>query len=243
MDLRNLAVFVAALGCCFGSGCKETTSCDNIRTGGIAMLIDVVATSATSSRVQAELLVGGDESNTVCILQSDDELIAEAGDEEKTMEAIDDGLYEAKFGTGEADTEFRVRLVRTVDDDSAENNTGTLPPPFDVTSDFPDPLSRMQDSMEITWDPADSGDDMELEIEDGGNDCFIAVQDFDIPGDSGSYTLEPGDLDAPMSADEETCDAEGRILRKRTGSTDSALDSESRFRLRQVRGFDFVTAP
>lgn len=242
MTFRYLVILVAALGS-FAAGCKETTSCDNIRTGGIAMLVDVVATSASSSRVRAELKVGGDESNTVCILESGDELVASAGDEEKQMRAIDDGLYETTFGTGEADTEFRVSLIRTVDDDSAEDSTGTLPPPFDITSSYDDPVSRTQDEMEITWEPSDSGDDMELEIEDGSGDCIIAIEDFDIPGDDGSYTLAPGEIHGSSAGEDESCDAEARLTRSRNGSTDSALDGESYFHLRQVRSVDFVTAP
>src|SRR5262245_19182965 len=152
-------------------GCKETTSSCNVRTAGLAMLTVVTATSESDVRVKTTLLVGGDESNTYATLDGCDELFAEADGERKQMSEIDDGEYEAKFDLGDEDTEYRVILERE-QDETAAGNVGKLPAPFDVTSNFPDEISRADDDMEVTWDPADSGDDMKLEIEDEAAGCL-----------------------------------------------------------------------
>jgi hypothetical protein len=223
-------------------GCKETTSSCNIRTAGLAMLTEVTASSESSVRVKTTLLVGGDESNTYAILDSCDELYAEADGDRKQMSAIEDGVYEAKFDVGAEDTEYRVVLKRD-QDDTADGNSGQLPAPFDITSDLgPDPISRADAQIEVTWDPADSDDDMKLAIEDKAAGC-IFDKDINVPGDSGSYVIEKGEIESTSDQDPETCDVSGKLSRTRDGSTDSTLDSESYFHLTQVRTFKFTSAP
>ena len=240
MWVQRIAIVITTL--LLASACKETTDCANIRTGGVAMLTEVVAKSDSNVVGTTELRVGGDESNTFCILSGGDELVVEADGKSKRMEAIDDGVYEAKFSAGEGDTKYTVRLMRSEADEDALDNSGKLPPPFDVTSDFPDPISRMDDDMEITWSPADSGDDMEIAFDDKIGGC-IFDDDFDIPGDDGSYVLEADSLDSSSSQDPESCDVTATLTRTRKGSTDSILDSESRFELRQERSFTFTSDP
>ena len=224
------------------AGCKETTSSCNVRTPGLAMVTVVTATSESAVKVKTELLVGGDESNTNAVLDGCDELFAEAGDERKQMQSVDDGVYEAKFDLGKGGTKYRVILERE-QDETADGNSGTLPPPFDVTSDFgSDEISRADDDLEVTWDPAGSGDDMTLEIEDDAAGC-IYDGDFNIGGDPGSYIVGKGEIESTSTQDPETCDLTGRLTRERKGSTDSAFDSESTFKLRQTRKFGFVSAP
>src|SRR5690348_2119592 len=94
------------------SGCKETIASENLKTQGIAMLVEVTATSATKSHVEVTLLAGGDESNTYVGLTEGDELIAEADDESKTMREDEKGVYEADFDFGAEDTLFAVRFMR-----------------------------------------------------------------------------------------------------------------------------------
>lgn len=221
--------------------CKETTSSCNVRTAGIAMLTVVTATSESAVRVKTTLLVGGDESNTYAVLDGCDELFAEADGQRKQMSTVDDGVYEAKFDRGDEDTEYRVILERE-QDETADGNVGTLPAPFDVTSDFGDEEISREDAMEITWEPSDSGDDMTLDIEDEPAGC-IYDESANIPGDDGSFVLAGGTLESTDSMEPETCDVTGKLTRSRKGSEDGALDSESSFELRQVRSFKFVSAP
>lgn len=228
-------------------GCKETVSSRNIRTQGIAMLTTVVATSETRVTVQTDLVVGGDESNTYVDLDSGDRIYAEADGDRQEMSSESTGEYEASFdgdGVGAGGTEYRVLLLRD-DDDDAENNSGTLPEPFEITSDFGStPLSRMDDDVVITWEPSGETDDMELEVDEADVGC-IFVYNKDIGGDPGTYTIPAGEdgLDSSDSQEPETCDVEATLRRKRDGDTDSVLDPESYFRLRQVRTVGFVSAP
>ena len=74
MSLRIVAV-LSVSGVVMMTGCKETTSSENIRTRGIAMTTEVTAHSASHSLVRTRLRVGGDESNTYVILEGGDRLV------------------------------------------------------------------------------------------------------------------------------------------------------------------------
>ena len=228
------------LGAAALAGCKETVGSEHIRTGGIAMLTEVVATSDTRTRVQTELRVGGDESNTYVVLKPGDRLLAIADGDEKTMRDISDGVYQADFDIAEADTEFEVVLERD-EDETAAGNVGTLPAPFEITSGFGViALSREHDDFEITWEPADSDDRMHLEFDDGGSNC---IDEFDSDGDvtdDGSQVVRAGTLD---SSSEEGCRVEAILTRHRNGTIGSKLDDESWFRLRQERRVAFNSDP
>ena len=232
---KSEIIFV--VGVALGSmtvGCsKETTSSANIKTGGIAALMDVTATSSSASLLHVDLKVGGSSSNTYVILDNGDKLTAKAGDESKTLEAVDDGEYEAEFGTAAADTEFTVNLERP-EDTSAPNNRGTMPPPFSLTA--PDTASRAED-LKITWDAG--SDSIELEV-DGS--C-IFNKTIDVPGDSGSYTIDGGTLDPTDKEKAETCDLTLTMTRTRNGTADSAFDGESWFKLHQVRTAKVTSSP
>jgi hypothetical protein len=229
-----------ALGLCALAGCKETVSSDHIKTGGIAMLTEVTARSETNVTVRTELLVGGDESNTYVILESGDRMYAEVEDQREEMEAIDEGVYEATFDVGTDGAEYRV-LLRRDDGDSAEDSMGTLPAPFAITSDLgTEVYSRVNDDVEITWDPSGESDDMSLEIDDDVGGCIFSDR-FDVGGDDGSFVIAADTLDSTSSSEPEECDVTATLVRQRDGSNDRNLDSESWFVLRQVRSTTFAS--
>lgn len=240
--IRSGWVVVAAFGLL---ACKETVHSKNIRTGGIAMITTVTATSEKKSKVHTELLVGGDESNTYVILDPKDRLIADADGTQRTMSELDNehGVYETSFNVGAEGTPFKVMLERDGDTDALDSS-GKLPAPFDVTSDFgSDEQSRAKD-LEITWDPSDTKNDMKVAFSDEGSDGCIFDDDEDIPGDTGTYVLPGGTLDSTGPKDDpKTCDVTGTLSRSTKGSTDSHLDGESKFTLKQVRTFTFTSAP
>jgi len=232
--LKRLAclslIGLSALGCS-----KETTSSENIKTGGIAALIDVYADGASKARVHVELRVGGSSSNAYVDLEGGDKLIATADGDSKTLQAVDTGIYEGEFtGVGE-DTEFSVTLERP-DDTTASDNSGSLPAPFDLVAPADD-LSREKDELEVTWDPG-SGDSMELEFE---GDCIFDYQKG-VP-DEGSYRVRPDTLNSTGGNEPEACDVELTAVRTRAGVADGKFDRESWFRLHQRRRVKFVSNP
>jgi hypothetical protein len=222
---------LSAIGCS-----KETTSSSNIKTGGIAALIDVYADDDTTATVHVELKVGGSSSNTYVDLEGGDQITATAAGKTKTLTARDTGIYEADFSGVEADTEFQVTLERP-DDDTADANSGTLPPPFTLDDPAGD-LSRMTDPVDVTWAPAESGDKMKLDVD---GDCIFHYTH--APSDTGNYTIAAGELESTGNDKPETCDLAVHLERSRSGSADTQFDPESYFKLHQRRSASFTSNP
>jgi len=224
-------VALAAVGCS-----KETTSSSNIKTGGIAALIDVYADTDTTATVHVELRVGGSSSNTYVNLEGSDKLTATAAGKTKTLTGIDSGIYEAKFSGVEGGTEFQVTLDRP-DDTTATENSGTLPDPFTL-DDPPSDLSRKTDDLEVTWAPADSGDKMRLDFD---GDCIFPYGH--TASDTGSYVVDKDTLDSTGGDKPTTCDITANVERSRNGSADGEFDPESWFILHQRRSASFTSNP
>lgn len=221
----------------FAFGCTETIDSQNLKTAGIAALIEATSTDGTSTTVIATLKTGGAQSNTYVDLSSGDAIFAEGDGKKVEMQAQSTGVYEAEFGTGAADTEFKVMLEREADD-SAPNSAGRLPAPFEIDPIATADVSRAED-LTITWDPAGgSGDEVDIEVD--GNCIFI--DSWTVP-DSGTHTIKAGDLKPTNSDMPESCSVEVEIRRTRSGSADPTFDSESWFRLHQVRTDSFTSAP
>lgn len=229
---------LSALGCS-----KETTSSSNIKTGGIAALIDVYADDDTTATVHVELRVGGSSSNTYVALEGGDSLKATADGKTKTLTSVDTGIYEADFSGVAGGTEFQVTLDRP-DDDTASDNSGILPEPFTLDDPASD-LSRADDDLPLTWAPAETGDGMHVEID---GDCIFRYSKS--MSDTGSYTVAAGQLDSTKSDDpktevdeRETCDLTAHVERASEGSADTLFDPESWFKLHQRRAAKFTSNP
>ncbi len=220
---------MAALGCS-----KETTSSANIRTGGIAALIDVTAKTDTTADVHVELKVGGSSSNTYVVLESGDKLTATVADETKTLTATDSGVYDVTFQDVGAGSEFKVDLERT---DGSASNSGTLPAPFAIDPVTPK-LSRKDDDLTLSWAPADSGDGMSLAFE---GSCIFPYSNN--VSDTGSYVVKKDTLSSTHEDTPETCDIKLMIDRSQDGVHDSAFDPESYIRMHQNRALSFTSNP
>lgn len=220
-----------------GGACSATTSSRNIRTAGLVALVDVTAKDDSHATVSTSLVIGGASSNTYVVLEGGDRLYAETNGDKREMNATSDGEYEAKFDRAEG--EYTVSLTRDVDA-AAPKSSGTLPPPFQITSEFGDtPLSRKNDKVTFTWTPGGSGSDVEIEIE---GDC-VHSEHYNVGGDPGSFTIEPRKIEAWSSDKKKKCNVEVEISHTTTGTTDPGFDSDSRFELRQVRKTRFVSGP
>src|SRR5262245_33022060 len=111
-------------------GCKESTSSQFIKTGGIAAFMSVTANNPDTSEVRVELDVGG-SNGTAVILDSGDKLTATANGETDDLASISSGVYEGTLKTAQG-VEFAISLDRTEEED-ALNNRATLPNPFSLT--------------------------------------------------------------------------------------------------------------
>jgi hypothetical protein len=233
--MRSLCLIVT-LSSLAAVGCSATTSSRNIRTAGMVAQIDVTSQSAGQSTVDVDLVIGGSSSNTYVVLEGGDTFKATAGGEAKVMQATSDGEYEAKFPVSEG--EFVVSLERD-EDDPAPASKGVLPPPFEITSDFgADPISRTE-PITLTWTPANTDATVLIELE---GDCIISER-FKVGGDPGTFTIAADEYKAWKSKKDETCNVVATITRTTQGVTDPALDSDSHFRLHQVRTTRFVSGP
>jgi hypothetical protein len=219
-------------------GCKETTSSEFIRTGGIAALIDITAEDADNSKVHVELRVGGDESNTFVILDGGDKLTASAGaTETKDLFSVAEGVYEGKFATGK-EVEFTVAFDRTEDED-APNSKGTLPPPFAMTSPMSDEThSRADDNVLVTWSPVP---DSAATIDVTG-DCIFS-ESYSTTGALGMFTIPKADLKSTDEMKPLSCTVTVTVKCKREGKADVAYDDESHFFTYQTRSTSFTSAP
>ena len=217
------------------SGCTETLDSDLIKTKGIAATVEVSADSDVSSRVHVTLQAGGDESNTYIELQSGDALYASADGDRTGMEHVDEGEYDADFGTGLGGVEFVVDLQRA-DDTPAPNSRGILPEGFTLDA-IEEDLSRATDDLVVTWDGGGGGE-MNIAIE---GSCIFSF-DEDV-SDNGSYTIDAGELKAKDDDKPESCELKATLTRTAHGTPDPAFDGESDFILRQVRSDSFDSKP
>lgn len=229
-----LLASTALMGCS-----EETVSSSNVKTAGIAGLFEVSASSESSSRVDAKLVVGGAQSNTYVTLDNGDKLTATAGGETKVMTTGDGaGRYETSFATGAGGTQFTISLERP-DDDNAPNSVGTLPAPFNITEVPSNTPSRANDAITIKWDDGDGN--MKIDVE---GECIFSTS-FNVTSGSTEYTIKANEIDSTgvNPEDETSCDLTVTLTRSNTGDADGALDNESTFSLYQVRKTTFASAP
>ncbi|HVY29493.1 MAG TPA: hypothetical protein VHB79_23200 [Polyangiaceae bacterium] len=233
---RNAVAGLCLVGLCAVGCTKETTSSKNIKTPGIAALIDVYADTDSTATVHVALKIAGSSSNAYVTLEGTDKLKATAEGVEETLEVVDTGIYEAKFKGVKEDTEFNVTLERP-DDETASDNTGTLPPPYTLDDPMSN-LSRKTDDLPLSWAPAESGDSMALDID---GDCIFHWSKN--VSDTGMYTVAADTLDSTGGDKPETCDLTLEVDRNRKGSADGKFDPESYFKLHQRRSATFTSKP
>jgi hypothetical protein len=236
-----LASSTALFGCS-----REVTSSNNIKTPGIAAIIDVTAESDSLSTVVAELRIAGSSSNAFVSLDGEDKLTATAVDPSKEINAskemvVEDlaGVYEAEFPTASADTKFTVALERGEGDESARNNSGNLPAPFEIGPTPDTKPSRAEADITLTWAPVDTSADMVAEL----TGTCIFSETIKVVGDEGTLTITKGTLQSTGGDMPKECEITVTMKRTRVGTADSVFDPESSFELHQVRKAEFVSAP
>lgn len=230
----RVTLSLALASCALLSACSASTSSRNIRTAGIVALIDVKSEAAGAASVDTELVIGGANSNTNVILEAGDALSASAGGQEQPLNVQGTGEYGARFAT--SDGEFVVSLARSVDA-PAPASRGALGPAFDITPPAA-PVSR-KEALVISWTPVDPESQVEVEL---SGDCVIR-ESKQLGADPGSITFNPGELRAWKKQQNQTCPVQVEVTRTRLGTTDPALDPDSKFRLHTVRRAQLSSAP
>lgn len=218
-------------------GCKETTSSQFIRTGGIAALMSVTADNPDASTLRVELDVGGPD-GTAVILDAGDKLSATADGETQDLASVSAGVYEATFKTVKA-VDFKVSLDRAEDED-APSSVASLPDPFTINSPIEDDMISRANAFQILWAPV-------VAKSDGGtidiSGTCIVEQSFDIAGTEGTFGIDKGvlkDVDAMKPA---SCKVSVTMTFTDHGTVDPAFDQDSTFTTKQTRTVTFTSTP
>jgi hypothetical protein len=216
------------------AGCKTTSSSD-LMTDGISADIRVSAISALASNVRVQMSPGDSVVPTdVVNLAGGDALFAEAGGQRRQMGAGNRD-YETTFGTGAADTPFRIILDRARPDQvDAPNSLGTLPAPFNVTDFGGADISQSQDAI-LHWSPSGTPDQMVLGIQ---GSC-VEDRAITLDGDPGTFTLSAAVLQPETIPS--SCLVTITLHRERAGVVDTNLNAGSTFLLEQVRTTTFTS--
>ena len=220
-----------ALGCG-----EESVESEDIRTTGIYPEIEVTATGNGSSLVRVRLKVGGSDSNTFLNLTGEDTLEATVAGNTETLDETDDETYTARFPVDAEGTEFTIAFLRGNADESAPASTVALPAPYAVSL-AASTASRADDDVEISWEPAGTGD-MSWEI---AGDCIMR-DDGSVP-DDGSHSLPAGSIDTFESDAMESCTVELSLTRSEAGDIDGAFSEGGRIVAQQVRQDSFTSTP
>lgn len=238
----KLEKLLLATACTLLFAC-ETVDSPNVRTDGI--YADYIATADGSgrTRLEANLRVGGARSNTFLELIDGDKLMADHDGSVQQMDKRSSVFgavtYASDFDVDAKDTKFRIGFERQPHDDfeaecrggGAPDSFATLPAPFTLSNPEADrSFSRRADNITVSWDRADDGDSMRVEVH---GDC-LRDESFEVSDDSGQFVIAAGRLET-VSDEDPTCRATIEVLRLRPGTIDSAFGEGGTFVARQVR--------
>src|SRR5690606_27583367 len=170
---------VSALGCA-----SEARSCD-LDTDAIVMWA-TVTDLGDAVEVEVEFEAAGVEGIGLSLCPDRDRL-AINGVEPSVLRALEHVVYVAEFD-GASTGEYEIALQRT--DAQSVSVTVELPPSIEVLSPALDSTHSRAAPLEVSWDPAWSGQMIDLAVEDQvGSDCIDALAIGYQVEDTGSYTI------------------------------------------------------
>jgi hypothetical protein len=236
--LNSLAALVAI----FSLNCTSVDS-DNILTSG--MYADIAATTdgTGTTRVRTTLYLENPGTLDFIELEGADLLTAYGPDGSRQImrefQFLGTTSYSADFDVDDGGSEFIVELSREVDDGAPESLV-YLPDSFDILNPPQVSYSRAEDDIVIDWDPADTGDDVDIEIRGPCiQDELIAVE-----GDPGTVLIEAGTLiKIEDPAVEDSCDLTVTITKSTPGDLDPNYGFGGVISGNQVRRLDLSTEP
>lgn len=215
-------------------GCSEEVESTDVRTTGVYPEFTVTATGNGSSRVEARLKVGGNNSNTFLDLTGGDTLEVTVDGETKTLDGNDE-TYSATFDVDAGGTEFIFAFLRDGDDD-APMSVVELPEPFEMEVTTAE-AQRTVDDVELTWEPEGPGD-VDVHVD---GDCFF-FHAGDTP-DDGAHSVAAEDLVGPGDDDGEECTGTVELTRNERGTIDDAFTEGGEIVARHVRRDTFKSLP
>lgn len=223
------------LGLCL-LGCSEDVESTDVRTSGIYPEFVVTANGDGTSRVEARLKVGGNNSNTFLDITGGDRLEVTAEGDTKVLDGSSNHRYIASFDVDDGGTEFVFAFLRGDDDDDAPMSVVKLPEPFEMEVTSAE-VQRTVDDVEITWDPPGDGD-MDVNVD---GDCIFFEND--TTPDDGDHSVPPEDLEGPGDDDGEECTGTVELVRSRGGTVDDAFSEGGEISARQRRRDTFKSTP
>lgn len=212
------------------TACEDIESSD-LLTGGMSAVISGEADGSGETEVVVVLRAGGFNSNTLVDLTGDDELVATVGETSQTLNKRSLGVlhsYASTFDVDAADTEFAIALNRTIDA-GAPRSTFQLPEAFSI--DTNDDALTPTNTMNLTWSPSGTDQQMELVVD---GDCITAWATV-LDGDPGSYDIPGDEIDVIGDEPGRSCNIKATLRRVRGGQGDPAFDEGVRVQGAQVR--------
>lgn len=215
-------------------GCTESVDSDAVRTKGIYAKYEALAVGNGSTRITADLRVGG-PNGTYVNLTGGDKLVATVNDSDKRL-SKNGSLYRTNFSVDNAGTDIRVAFVRTEDEDAPDSEV-TLPAGFKLEVD--EDIVERDEVVTVSWAPKGTSS-TQIEWSVNGDCIFL---DTGKTADDGSFTLSSSQIDVKPSAEDETCDITVTVDRVSTGSVDSAFGEGGEFKAIQRRTVTFTSVP
>ena len=220
--------------------CEAVDSEDVLTSGMHADL--AVTNTGDNTRAAAVLRVGGATSNTFVELTGEDSLTVNIGEESTPLQAQNLGdlwSYNADLELGDAGTEYAFAFERSVDE-GAPSSTCTMPAPFELsTPEMDASVSRSEDSVLVSWEGSGESDPMELIVD---SECteYLAIA---VDQDSGSYTIEAGEITAYEGMEDDNCKGSLVLRRVRAGALDTGYGEGGQVHAAQERSVDLQFAP
>lgn len=234
---------IAALGLLLAAitGCEKVESTD-INTSGVWANISASGGADGKSTVATTLKVGGATSNTYLELVGGDSLVASSGSQSVTMSAKQEFgnvvTYHATLDGAEEGKEVKVAFKRDVDP-GAPSSTVKLPAPFTLSAPAANASISRNGSLTVTWNAQAGGSSMHLSV---SGDC-IDTYSRDLDSDSGSYTVNAGDIKEAASRTGESCKATVEVKRSQVGQLDPAYGEGGKIFAYQSRSVEISSTP
>jgi hypothetical protein len=227
-------------------GCQSVDS-TSVFTDGIYADVSATATGDGTTLVRTTLYLESPSTLNYIEIEGDDILsVYGPMGEEKTMRESDFlnmTSYSATFNIDTENSEFIVGLSRIIDV-SAPNSRVSLPAPFEIDTIAVAEFSRATQNIVITWDGADSSDDMDYSIDGTCIDYVFGVIEVDpITGNDPGVLSVPGtDIQVAQGEPADaTCPVTLTLTRSREGMIDENYGHGGDAFAYQTRAFSFTT--